>query len=211
MHSLTATPRTITGKTSGLLAKDGLIPAVVYGPKQDPISISLSLHEFEAVLRHGGESGLIELSGLDKPMQVLIHDLDRDPVTHTPRHTDLYAVQKGAKVTVTTALSFVGESQAVNEGANLVKVLHEVEIESDPSKIPTEIEVDISALATLEDQIRVGDIKAPAGVEILTPADEIVALAQAVEEEPEEDTAAPDMDAIEVEKKGKEDAGEDAE
>ncbi|MBU1292509.1 50S ribosomal protein L25 [Patescibacteria group bacterium] len=211
MHSLTATPRTVTGKTSELLAKDGLIPAIVYGPKQDPITISLSLHEFEAVLRHGGESALIELSGLEKPMQVLIHDLDRDPVTHTPRHTDLYAVQKGAKVTVSTQLSFVGESQAVKEGANLVKVLHEVEIESDPSKIPTEIEVDISSLVTLEDQIRVSDIKAPAGVEILTPGDEIVALAQAVEEEPEEETAAPDMDSIEVEKKGKEEESTESE
>lgn len=180
------------------------MPGVVYGPKQEPISISLTVSEFEAVLRHGGESAIITLSGLEKPLQVLIHDLDRNPLTNVPRHVDLYAVEKGAKVSVSVPLSFVGESMAMKLGANLVKVLHEVEIESDPAKLPTEIEVDLTALAAMNDQIHVSDLTAPAGVEILTPGDEVVALAQAVEEEPEEESAAPDMDAIEVEKKGKE-------
>jgi large subunit ribosomal protein L25 len=211
MHSLTALPRTIIGKASALLAKDGLIPAVVYGPKQAPITVSLSLHEFEAVLRHGGESAVIDLMGLEKPMQVLIHDLDRNPVTNTPRHADLYAIEKGAKITVSVPLSFVGESMAVKLGANLVKVLHEIEVESDPAKLPAEIEVDISLLAAMDDQIRVSDLKAPLGVEILTPGDEVVALAQAVEEETEGETAGPDMDAIEVEKKGKEEGDAEAE
>ncbi len=127
-----------------------------------------------------------------------------------PRHADFYAVEKGAKVTMTVPLSFIGESMAMKLGANLVKVLHEVEIESDPSKLPSEIEVDISALAALGDQIHVSGLKAPAGVEILTSGEEVVALAQAVEEESEEDSAGPDMDAIEVEKKGKEETEEEA-
>lgn len=203
MHTLTAIAREITGKKNALLRKEGLMPAVVYGPKQAPVSVSLSLHELEAVLRHGGESSVVELSGLGTPMQVLIHDIDRDPVTSVPRHVDLYAVEKGAKVTVSVPLSFVGESLAAKMGANVVKVLHEVEIEADPSKLPHEIEVSIETLAAEGDQIRVSDLRAPAGVEILTPGDEIVALAQAVAEEPETE-AVLDMSAIEVEKKGKE-------
>lgn len=207
-HTLPVSVRTLIGKSSVTLKDGGALPAVVYGPKQEAISITVPLLEFEALLRHGGESALIELQGLEKPMQVLVHDIDRDPVTHTPRHADFYAVVKGAKVTVSVSLSFIGESPAVKAGANLVKVLHEVEIESDPSNLPSELEVDISVLATMGDQIVVSDLKAPAGVEILTGGEEVVALVQAVEEESEEDTAAPDMDAIEVEKKGK---GEDDE
>ncbi|HEY0948532.1 MAG TPA: 50S ribosomal protein L25 [Candidatus Paceibacterota bacterium] len=205
-HNLTVSPRDIVGKSSGKLADEGLIPAVVYGPKQEALSISVPLLPFEAVLRHGGESALIELSGLSKPMQVLVHDLDRDPVTHVPRHVDFYAVEKGAKVQVMVPLSFVGESMAMKQGANLVKVLHEVEVECDPSKIPAEIEVDITALAAEGDQIHISDIKAPSGVTILTSGEEVAAIAQAVEEESEEG-AALDMDAIEVEKKGKEEEG----
>lgn len=210
MHTLTAQTRDITGKKSAALSKEGLMPATVYGPKQEALSISTPLHEFEAVLRHGGEASLIELSGLGKTMNVLIHDIDRDPVTHIPRHADFYAIEKGAKATVTVPLSFINDSAAVKAGANLVKVLHEVEIESDPTKIPSEIEVDISSLEAIDDRIIVSDLKAPAGVEILTPGEEVVAIAQAVEEEKEEDSAAPDMDAIEVEKKGKGESEEEA-
>lgn len=209
-HRLTVSPRTVVGKSSITLAKDGALPAVVYGPKQEPISITVPLPEFQALLRHGGESALIELAGLEKPLQVLIHDLDRDPVTHIPRHADFFAVEKGAKVTVSVPLAFVGDSAAVKAGANLVKVLHEVEIESDPTKLPSEIEVDISKLEAMDDQIHVSDLKAPNGVEILMPADEVVALAQAVAEETEDSAAGPDMDAIAVEKKGKTEGEEES-
>lgn len=202
-HNLTVSPRTVVGKSTQVLAKEGVIPAVVYGPKQEAISISVPLLALEAILRHGGESSLITLAGLEKPVQALIHDLDRDPVTHAPRHVDFYAVEKGAKVTVSVPLSFVGESMALKSGANLVKVLHEVEIEADATKLPSEIEVDISPLAAEGDQIHVSDLKAPSGVTILTPGDEVLALAQAVAEETEEETAALDMSAIEVEQKGK--------
>ncbi len=210
MITLTAQARTETGKKSKALAASGLMPAVVYGPKQEAVSVSIPLHEFEAVLRHGGESSLIELSGLDKAMQVQIQELDRDPVTNVPRHADFYAIEKGAKVTMSLPLSFVGESEAVKLGANLVKVLHEVEIEADPSKLPSEIEVSIESLKAVDDRITVADLKAPAGVAILTPEEEVIAIAQAIEEETEEDSAAPDMDAIEVEKKGKDEEAEEA-
>jgi len=184
------------------------MPAVVYGPKQDATSISLSLPEFKKVLRDAGESSVIELTGLGSPMQVLIHDVDVDPVTSTPRHADLYAIEKGAKVEVAVPLSFIGESPAVKAGANLVKVMHELEIEADPANLPHEIEVNIETLAAEGDQIHVSDLKIPAGVTVKVEAEEVVALIQAVEVEAEEETAAPDMDAIEVEKKGKEEESE---
>lgn len=183
------------------------MPAVVYGHKQEALSISLSLHEFERVLRKAGESTLIELTGLDKPIQVLIHDVDHDPVTTTPRHADFYAIEKGAKVQVAIQLSYVGESPAVKAGSNLVKVMHEIEVEADPTKLPQEIEVDVSVLAQDGDQIHVKDLKLPAGVMFTAGEDEVVALIQAVEIEPEEPVTV-DMDAIEVEKKGKEEEEE---
>lgn len=210
-HTLTVSPRSVVGKSSAPLAKDGVIPAVVYGPAQEALSISVPLLPFEALLRAGGESSLIALEGLDKPINALVHELDRDPVTHVPRHVDFYAVKKGEKVTVSVTLAFVGESEAVKLGANLVKVLHEVEIETDPTNIPSELEVDISPLKAIDDRITVADLVAPQGVTILAEDDEVVAIAQAVEEESEEDSAAPDMDAIETEKKGKGDAEEGSE
>jgi large subunit ribosomal protein L25 len=212
MLTLIATPRTQTGKHAGRsLLKEGLMPAVVYGPKQESLSISLPMLPFKKILRDGGESAVITLTGLGKDMQVLIHDVDHDPVTSVPRHADLYAIEKGAKVEVAVPLSFVGEAPAVKAGANLVKVMHELDIEADPANLPHEIEVDISKLAQEGDQIHVSDIKLPHGVVSKVEGEEVVALIQAVVVEVEEETVAPDMDSIEVEGKGKTEEGGETE
>ncbi|MBA3789510.1 50S ribosomal protein L25 [Patescibacteria group bacterium] len=191
------------GKAARKLAKSERMPAIVYGPKQEAIAISLSLRDFVRILRDEGESSVIELTGLKSPIQALIHDVDHDPVTNLPRHADFYAIAKGAKVEVAVPLSFIGESAAVKAGANLVKVLHELEVETAPEHLPHEIEIDISVLENIGDQIHVRDIKLPHGVVSLIEADEVVALIQEIEIEPEEPVATPDMDAIEVEQKGK--------
>ena len=128
-----------------------------------------------------------------------------------PRHADFYAIEKGAKVEVAVPLSFIGESPAVKAGANLVKVMHELEIEAEAADLPHEIEVDISTLENIGDQIHVSDIKLPKGVVAQVEGDEVVALTQEVEVEPEEPTGGPDMDSIEVEQKGKGDEAEVAE
>ncbi len=200
--TLNATKRTETGRQAKRLLSKDLLPAVVYGPKHEAESITLSLPEFKKILRDAGESSVIEITGLGDSFQALIHAVDRDPMTDVPCHADFYAIAKGAKVNVAVPLTFVGESPAVKAGANLIKVLHELEVESDPSKLPHDLEVDISGLAEIGDQIHVKDIKLPAGVTTALEAEDVVALIQAPAEE-EEETAAPDMDAIEVEQKGK--------
>lgn len=210
MLTLVATKREETGKRATRdLAPDTML-GVVYGPKQESVSVTLPLRDFEKVLRQAGESSVIELTGIGSPLQVLVHEVDRDPVTNVPRHVDLYAIEKGAKVEVAVPLTFVGESPAVKGGANLVKVLHELEIEAAPADLPHSIEVDISVLAAIGEQILVSDIRVPKGVEVKADLEQVVALVQEVTQE--EETAGPvDMSAIEVEKKGKEEAaGEEA-
>lgn len=184
------------------------MPAIVYGHKQEAVPVSLSIAEFAKILRDSGESVVLDLEGLDKPMQVLIHDVDRDPISNLPRHADLYAIEKGAKVEVAVPLSFVGESFAVKTGANLVKVMHELAVEAAPKDLPQEIEIDISLLAAVGDQIHVKDVVLPKGVVAQAEADEVIAIAQEVETEEETETAAPDMASIEVEKKGKQEEEE---
>jgi large subunit ribosomal protein L25 len=201
--TLNVEPRTLIGKAARQLSAENKIPAVVYGPKQEPISVSISLLEFNRLLREEGESSVVELAGLEKPIKVLIHEVDRDPITSVPRHADFYAIEKGAKVEVSVPLTFVGESAAVKAGANLVKVMHELPIEVAPEQLPHEIEVDISSLENIGDQIHVRDLKIPAGVTVKVEGEEVVILVQEVVEVVEEETAAPDMDAIEVEQKGK--------
>lgn len=197
------------GTTLPALRRSGNVPAVVYGAHQASTSISVDAKAFAKVLREAGEATIVSLSGLGAPLPTLIHEVDLDPITSHPRHIDFYAVTKGEKVEVAIPLSFVGESAAVAAGANLVKVLHELEVRADPMNLPHDIKIDLASLAAVDDKIHARDIKLPSGIELVTEPEEVVALAQAVVEEKEEVTAPADLSAIEVEKKGKEKTGEE--
>ncbi|MDQ3232139.1 MAG: 50S ribosomal protein L25, partial [Pseudobdellovibrionaceae bacterium] len=136
--------------------------------------------------------------------QSLLHEIDIDPVSGTPRHADFYVFEKGAKVKVEVPVEFEGVSPAVKDlGGTLVKVLHALEVEAMPKDLPHEIIIDISSLATFESQITVADVKLPSGVVAVQAPEEVVALVSAPREEVEEESAPIDLDSIEVEKKGK--------
>lgn len=205
MLTLSVEKREKGGARPPVLRRTGSIPAVVYGAHHEATSIVIEARAFQKVLRDAGEATIVSLTGLGAPLPTLIHQVDLDPVTEFPRHVDFYAVTKGEKVEVNIPLEFVGESAAVEAGGNLVKVLHEVEVEADPMSLPQHIEVDLTKLAALGDRIHASDLKLPAGVTLVTEGEEVVALIQEVVEEKEEEVAA-DISSIEVEKKGKEDA-----
>lgn len=210
MPTLSVEKRQKVGAGSPALRRNGFIPAVVYGAHQESTPITVKAREFEKVFKEAGESSIVTLSGLGEDIPTLIHEVAVDPITNAPRHIDFYAVTKGQKVEVAIPLEFVGSSEAVEKGANLVKVMHELTVEADPMKLPQHIEVDLSVLKEVGDQIHASDLVLPAGVELAVPAEEVVVLIQEVVEEKVEEPAPADLSSIEVEKKGKEEDGEAA-
>ena len=161
------------------------------------------------MLKEAGESTVVVLSGIGNTKEALIHDVDVDPITGEPRHADFYIIEKGKAVVVRVPLEFEGSAPAIKElGGTLVKTLHEIEIEALPANLPHNIVVDISSLIDFDSQILAQDIKLPDGVTLVTALTEVVALASEAKEEEEEteETATPDLESIEVEKKGKEEA-----
>ncbi|MDO8566986.1 MAG: 50S ribosomal protein L25 [bacterium] len=186
------------------LRRAGSIPAIVYGAHQESTPIAVQSIAFSKVLREAGEATIVSLTGLGEPLPTLIYEVDLDPLTNLPRHVDFYAVTKGQMVEVALPLLFIGESPAVEAGANLVKVMHELEVKADPMNLPHNITVDISLLAALGDKIHARDLVLPKGIVLVTPPEEVVALVQEVVEEKEEVVVPADISSIEVEKKGKE-------
>jgi len=181
---------------------DGYIPAVVYGPKFVNTNISLHYQDFVRTYNKHGETTLIELDIEGKKVGTLIHEIDLDPVSNKVRHIDFYVPEAGKKVHAGVPLEFVGESAAIKGGAQLVKVMHEIEVEALPENLPRFIEVDISLITNVDVSVHVSDLKFPAGVTTKVDAEEVVASAVEYKEEVAE--AAPvDLTKIEVEKKGK--------
>ena len=182
---------------------EGFVPAVFYGMGKESVSIMVEDKEFRKVWREAGESTTVLLETPTGKVDVLIHEVQMDPVKDTPVHIDFLAIDMNKEIEVPVALEFVGESDAVKAGGVLTKSLHEVEVKALPKNLPHNLEVDISALATLEDQILVSDIKLPAGVTMITGGEEVVAVVSAAKEEEPAEAAPVDLSAIEVEKRGK--------
>lgn len=188
----------------GILRKSGKIPAVFYGAGEATTSVTLSNIEFKKIWREAGESSAIKISTSSGDVNALIHEVQVDPVTDEPIHVDFLVIDMKKKIRVKVPLVFEGISNAVKNGiGNLVKVLHEIEIEALPVNLPHNFSVDISKLETLENNILVSDIKLPTGVVVITNGSDVVASIVAQVEEKEEVVVAPDLSAIEVEKKGK--------
>lgn len=183
----------------------GKVPGVFYGPKVTPTAVSANASEFNKVWKAAGESTVITLTGVDEDHDALIHDIQKDPVTEIIKHVDFYIVEKGKKVQVALPLEFIGEAPAAKTlGGTLIKVMHEIEVEALPKDLPHSIEVDVSSIVDFDTQIKVSDLKLPAGVTAQVDGDEVVALVNAAKEEVEEAPAAIDMTAIGLsEKKGK--------
>jgi len=210
MITLSVTTRQKKGtKAVRELRRGGEMPVILYGRKEKPLSLSVSLAEFKKVLRVAGESSIVTLTGLATDKDVLIHEISLDPVSDEPRHADFYAVEKDKKLQVNVSLEFIGTPTAVKEyGGILLKVLHELEIEALPKDLPHEITVDVSNLATINAHITAREILLPSGVTLVSDPDEIVVMISEATEEITEPVLAPDLSTIEVEKRGKEEPEE---
>jgi len=187
---------------------EGNIPGIVYGPKQEPISITLDKTVFEKTLHTAGESTIINLMGLGEDIEVLVHDVAFNAEKGGVEHVDFYAIERGKELTTNVTLEFIGEAPVEKNGATVTKVLQDIEVTCRPSVLPSHIDVDISVLTEDSSQILIKDLKIADDVKVTLEEDAVVASVSAArEEEPEEEAEAIDMDAVEVEEKGKADDG----
>ena len=185
------------------MRKEGFIPAVYYGHKQKATSCVFHMNEFKKIWKSAGESTVISLEMPKGKLNALIYEVQMDPVRGEPIHADFYVIEKGQEVHVSVPIEFIGIAPAVKDlGANLIKVLHELEIKAQPENLPHNISVDLSSLVALDSKIAAKDVPLPKGVTLVTnPGEIIAAVAEAKEEVIEEPVI--DLASIEVEKKGK--------
>ena len=170
-HQLQAEKRKIAGKKVNSLRRQGILPANIYGKKIKSISVQLSLKDFDTLFKEVGETGLVELSvaGEEKPRPVLVHNVQLHPVTSQPLHTDFFQVDLKEKITAMVPLALVGESLAVKDKKGvLLHTLNEIEVEALPQDLPDKLEVDATALSEVDQEIKVGELKTPSGVTLLT-------------------------------------------
>jgi len=175
--TLNAEVRTETEKAKELRTEKQL-PAVVYGRNTEPISLKIEYSAFLKLFRKAGESHIINLVVWKKDIEVLVHAIQKQPITWEYSHIDFYAITKGEKVQTNITLIFVWESPAVREGNIVDEHLKELQIKCLPTDLVDNFEVDLSKLEKEWDSIRISDLGIDATkYEILNNLDDMVVAA----------------------------------
>lgn len=179
-YMLKAERREESGKGSNRrLRRDGKVPAVIYGAGTSEL-VTLDSRELERLLGSGAAGKLVELelkAGRSKQkLPTLIKEVQVEPIKGLTIHVDFLKVDMHHAVTTKIPVHFVGEERRMNDGALIEHLLREVEISCLPDRIPEGFEADVSALAAGH-SLYVRDLKPAEGITVLTPGEEVLAIA----------------------------------
>ncbi|MGO4563974.1 50S ribosomal protein L25/general stress protein Ctc [Rhizobium sp. 2YAF20] len=192
-YELKAEARERVGKGSAReLRRNGLIPAVIYGDKQPPISITLNTNDVTKRIHAGGfMTTIVTIDIGGNKVKVLPKDYHLDPVRDFTMHVDFLRVSGNTQVTVEIPVHFVNEdkSPGIKVGGVVNIVRHEVEVHCPADAIPEAFTVDLTG-AKIGDSIHISQITLPKGVvPVITDRDftiaTIIAPAGGISEEGE--------------------------
>jgi len=184
--------------TARKLKKEGKVPAVIYGKETKSMPIEIKIKDIEKTVKTLSEGTLLitlklKEQGKEEEKTVVIQEVQRDPKTEEIIHTDFHQISEKEKSVFHVPVFTTGLAEGVKIGGTLEFITRELEIRCLPKDLPSKFEVDVSAL-NIGGDIKVGDIKAPEGVEIMTSKEKVVCavVSHKVEEEkkPEEAAAA---------------------
>jgi large subunit ribosomal protein L25 len=199
---LRAQTRTLFGKKTKRLRQSGIVPATLYGPRTEPMSLQVPAKDLRAVLSSAGTNRLISLwvDDGEKPRLTLAREVQRDVTTQAMLHVDLYEVVMTERITSEVPLTLVGAAPVVGtkEGL-LVRGLDSLQVHCLPDRLGDAIEVDLSVLERTDQAILVRDLVVDEDIEILTNPDEVVVQVLPVREEilvAEEEVEAGEVEVI---------------
>jgi large subunit ribosomal protein L25 len=174
-RDLKATVRKESGKAPAKrLRRKGLVPAVLYGPGTESLSLSINASDLKAV-RRGTEDNLfiklvIDDGGSRIEKTSLIKEIQFEPLTGDFFHADFYAVQMDHKLTFEVPIHFIGQPVGIEKGGELQHLRREVKVSCLPSLLPEFIPVEITGL-DVGDAILIKDLSFPENIHCIDPED----------------------------------------
>lgn len=205
---LTVEKRDRLGKKARNVRAEGKLPANVYGKDLASISIQIDGKEFKKALQAAGLTQVIYLAVDKEEIPSMIQNVQTDPVTDVFIHAEFKKVNLSIKLEAQVPVIIIGESEAVaqNKG-DMMTLVNSLYVEALPTDMPQEIEIDISHLKEIGDEVKVSDLK-KAGNYTITDEAETVIIRIA---EHKEESLEPETDAAIVEGEGETTEGEGAE
>jgi large subunit ribosomal protein L25 len=204
---LVAERRNTRGKREAArLRKKGLVPAVLYGHKEETISLTLNQDELSKVIRHGVR--VLDLKAAGKTEKALIRDVHWDHLGMELLHVDFARVAADERIVVMVPVELRGIAPGVAAGGVLDQPLHRVSVECLAIAVPESIRVNISELQ-LGGIIHVRDLVLPPGVKAMAEPDAVVVQVTLKQAEPEAAAAPAPTESAEPEVIGRQRAEEE--
>ena len=166
--TLPAEARERAGKgASRVLRREGRVPAVIYGGKEEPTPIHVEAKELTRQLGTGHfMNSIVMIDVAGKSVRAIPKDVAFDPVSDRPIHVDFLRLAKNAKIQVAVPVIFANEedSPGLKKGGVLNVVRHELELICESDKIPDDITIDVTG-KDIGDSIHISEVTLPAGAE----------------------------------------------
>lgn len=171
--------RGVIGKKVAVLRRDGLTPAVLYGPESEPVSLQVETKHLRSVLNQAGTTRLIHVAieGDAKPRLAIARAMQLHPTRLTPLHADFMEVSERVPVETTIPVRIGGRVPPIVQRNEAIQrlLLDRVVVRALPKDLPSEIVVDGGKLRQLSQVLRVADIIPAPGVRIMDDPDRAVA------------------------------------
>lgn len=189
---ITVKPRKTGKGAARACRREGLIPAIIYGKNIDPVPVALDSRAVKKLLGHRrGHIHHIVTEDSKFEGDVMVQDIDRDPITGKFLHIDLRKISLTDKVKTDVPITIIGETELEKRGLILQRQMGVITVECLPKDIPANVVLDVSKLSP-GNTVTAGEIKLPDKVRLVTLPSEVVAVAVTpkagaeVEEESEE-------------------------
>lgn len=212
MHQLTLAAHERESKGKGAarkLRKNNQLPAIFYGPRTEPMMLSVNYPEFERITKLSGfENTILDLKITsrrgEETRKAMVKELMVDPVKSSCIHADFYEISMDKEITVDIPIRLANTPIGVTNGGFLQVVRRELSVSCLPDRLIDSLEIDVSGLE-IGDSVHIRDIALPEGIACAEEGDLTVAVVSppvgglegATEEEIEEETAVSEEGAAE--------------
>jgi large subunit ribosomal protein L25 len=194
-------------RTARKLRAEGRVPGVVYGHKEETVSVSVAADALMSAVRHGAR--VVDLRSDGGLQKAQIAELQWDHLGMELLHVDFRRVAADERIHVNVRIEIKGIAPGVTAGGVLDQPIHTLSIECAADSVPESIRVNVNELQ-LGAAIHVRDVHLPPGVKALTDPDAIVVHVTAPQVAPEA-AAAPGAEQAEPEVIGRKAAEEEGE
>jgi len=176
-----ATRRTERGsRAARRLRRAGMLPGVVYGHKEETLSLCVPTQAMQQAIRQGTRVVDLQLGG--KAEKCLIREIQWDSLGREMVHVDFTRVSVDERIKVTVPIALRGAAPGVAAGGQMQQALHTLNVECLALSVPDAIRVNVGELQ-LDQAIHVKDLRLPEGVKVLDDPEAVVVQVVQVQEE----------------------------